>query len=57
MITPNLHATLMAAATPAGQVAADAPVLTVAEVVQILSGQMVLQADGRLVVDTSKGKK
>lgn len=51
-----LHATLMAAASPAGEFAKDAPVLTVADVVQILSGQLRLEADGTLVLDTRRKK-
>lgn len=47
-----LRQVLMAAAMPAGQMAKDAPVLSVYEILQILDGQLTLRSDGTLVLDT-----
>ena len=50
----ELREVLMAAATPAGHMAKDAPVLPVYEILQILDGQLTLRSDGVLVLDTRK---
>lgn len=53
---PDLHQTLLAATAPAGEFAKDAPVLTVVDVMQILAGQLRLEQDGTLVLDTRRKK-